>query len=85
MTPPLSPVDQELRSVKIETDNTSGWIDVYDFFGEKISKLQFDNANGFVEFGIPKGEYYVYIRGDQSVFYSQVKINDEFEYTLSKG
>ncbi len=84
MTPQTTLVNQDLRSVKIETDNTTGWIDVYNFFGDKILKLQFDNADGFVEFDIPKGEYYVYIRGDQSVFYSQVKINDKFDYTIKR-
>lgn len=84
MTPQTTPVDHDLRSVKIETDNSTGWIDVYNFFGDKILKLQFDNAKGHVEFDIPKGEYYVYIRGDKSVFYSQVKINEEFDYTIKR-
>lgn len=85
MTPLTHPnVSEELLSVKIETDNSNGWIDVYDFFGESISKFEFDKADGFVEFEIPQGEYYVYIRGDQSMFYSQVKISEEFNFTIKK-
>ena len=82
---PLTTAQKVLYTVRIETPNTSGWVDVYNFFGNKLKKLKFQDANGFVELDLPAGEYYIYIRGDRSVVYTKLVVNDNNTFCLSKS
>lgn len=72
-----------LKTILFQTENESGWIEIYDCFGMKLNTIEFDNNTNGVKISIPIGEYYFFLRGNRSLLYSKVIIDENGNYNLN--
>lgn len=69
-----------LKTISFQTENESGWIEIYDCYGMKLDCIEFENNSNGIKISIPIGEYYVFLRGNQSLLYTRLLIDEKGNY-----